>query len=185
MARRHDSGTARPARSGRVLIAALMTAGVALPAMPAQGQDREMETCLAIPDVGQRVACYDAVARSRSAPGSRSPATPPAAATPMPVPEARDPSRDFGLSEARRETQRPAEERVPDSITTVVASSRLVGAGYWELVMTDNSVWRFTEVRTAFRSPRAGEEVRIRQGAVGSYHLQLSSQPTVRAVRVR
>lgn len=166
----------RAARTSSVLIAALTAASAVLPAMPALAQDRDLESCAAIVDLGQRVACYDAVTRSRAA-------TAPAPAQ-IPAPDARDARRDFGLTEARRETLRPAEERVPDSVTTVVASARIVGAGYWELTMTDNSVWRFTEVRTAFRSPRAGENVKIWQGAVGSYHLQLPSQPTVRAVRV-
>lgn len=177
MARRLDC---RPARTSHALIAALVAASVALPAMPALAQDRDLESCAAIADLGQRVACYDAVTRSRA---TSAPAAPVAA--PIPAPPPRDARRDFGLPQAVIETQRPVEERVPDSITAVIASARIVGAGYWELTMTDNSVWRFTEVRTAFRSPRAGEDVKIRQGAIGSYHLQLGSQPTVRAVRVK
>lgn len=174
---------ALPPRSQYFLGAALVVASATLPATEALAQDRDLEICLAIPDIGNRVSCYDAVARARSEQG-RATASVPAVAN-APAPAVRNPQSDFGLSEARRETQRPVEERVPDSITAVVVSSRIVGAGYWEFVMTDNSVWRLTEVRKTFRRPAAGDEVTIKQGAMNSYHLRLGNQPTMLAVRIR
>lgn len=176
-----------PPRSWRIFGAALMVASATMPAGNAWAQDRDLEICLAIPDIASRVGCYDAVARARSEQGRRSAGAPVAAAAPAPAPAAivRDPQRDFGLSEARRETQRPIEEQVPDSITAVVASGRIVGAGYWEFVMTDNSIWRLAEVRRTFRSPAAGDEVTIKQGAMNSYHLRVGNQPALRAIRIK
>lgn len=172
-----------PSRAWRIFGATLVVACATLPTQNALAQDRDLEACLAIADVASRVGCYDAVARARSEQG-RSSAGIPAVAPPAGQ-AARDPQRDFGLSAARRETQRPVEERVPDSITAVVSSGRIVGAGYWEFVMTDNSVWRLTEVRRTFRSPAAGDEVKIKQGAMNSYHFRVGNQPAMRAVRVQ
>lgn len=165
--------------------AAVLAATTMLAAGPAQAQDRELAACLAIPDVTTRAACYDAVARARTAPGTdtgAAPAVAPPVAAPAP---ARTSQQDFGLTAAQREAQRPAEQQVPDAITTTVASARIFGAGYWELVMQDNSVWRLTELRRTFRTPSRGDTVSIRQGAMNSYHMKVGNQPTVQVVRVR
>lgn len=156
-------------------------------AATAQGTD--LRQCLAIPDIQERVKCYDALAEAqvRAAP---SPAQPQASSPVPPPPPARqaaapsNPRAEFGRSAAQREEQLPEEQRQLDRVTEAIASARIVGAGYWEFTLTDGSVWRLAEVRRSFRPPRRGDQVEIRRGSLGAYYLDAGGQPSIRIQRV-
>ena len=177
--------------SPRLLVILGAGAGLAALASPASAQD--LGRCLAIPDVNQRVQCYDTIARAQQASGAAAPAVPSAApgaaaAPAVPVaaatPPAADTRQDFGLSAAQRDARLPEAQRQLEEISVTVASARAVGPGYWQLGMTDGSVWRVEEVLRSFRPPRSGDQVSIVRGALGAYYLDADRQPRVRIKRV-
>lgn len=178
--------------SPRLLVILGAGAGLAALCGPAAAQD--LGRCLAIPDVNQRVQCYDAIARaqqagtatasaSASAPVAAPVATP-AAPDAQPVAPAVAARQDFGLSAAQREARLPETQQQLDEVSVTVSTARPVGPGYWQFAMTDGSVWRVEEVLRSFRPPRAGDKVTIVRGALGAYYLDADRQPRVRIKRV-
>lgn len=55
--------------------------------------------------------------------------------------------------------------------------------GTWLLILADNSLWRTNDVVRVV--PRAGETVKIRKGAFGSYLANIGKAPAVRVVPLR
>lgn len=163
---------------------ALLLLASALCASPASPQGTDLQQCLQIADITERVACYDAIARARA---SGNPAPPPSGAaiqaSTAAAPAASRPREEFGLSDARREKARAPEMRQLDEIETRVVSIESIGAGYWQFVTTDGAIWRLAETRRSFRPPRAGDSVRIRSGRLGSFYLEADRQPSIRVVR--
>lgn len=168
----------------------LMPAAVTLAALsvaPASAQAGKLSSCLAIPDVNARVACYDAIARAEQSVqgevGEES--APPGTATAVPQ-ATRNPSprADFGLSAAAREQRRPAEQQQLESLTVRVSSARMIGSGYWRFTMDDGSTWQLAEVLRAFRPPRSGDAAIITRGSLGSYLLEADGQPVIRVKRL-
>lgn len=174
------------ARSTRIAPALLIVLGAASAvAVPASAQD--LGRCLAIPDVNQRVQCYDAIARAQQANPAPAPAVAPvapAAAPVQPVAPAVVARQEFGLSAAQRDARLPEQQRQLDEISVTVATARAVGPGYWQFGMTDGTVWRVEEVLRSFRPPRKGEQVSIVRGALGAYYLDADRQPRVRIKRI-
>ncbi|MDO6413300.1 hypothetical protein Q4F19_02795 [Sphingomonas sp. BIUV-7] len=76
----------------------------------------------------------------------------------------------------------PAEEFA--EINTTVASARTGEGGHIEIRLADNpdALWRTTDPM-AF-PPRAGDKIRIRQGALGNYFLSVGGR-SYRGIRVR
>jgi hypothetical protein len=162
----------------------------AQPAMPS------LAGCLAIADVMQRVACYDAIARAQQAAEPAAPRAAPRALgavertptlTPAPV-QARaqpDPLAEFGFNEAEREQRRPKQLQQLDRREAQVESAQQAGPGYWRFIMADGSVWQLAEVRRSFRPPRAGDQVVIRRASLGAYLLDADGQPAMRVRRLK
>ena len=58
--------------------------------------------------------------------------------------------------------------------------------GTYQLTMDDGAQWRFAEsVGLGYRLPRAGSNVEIERGSLGSYLLRFDDQQAVPVVRVR
>lgn len=169
-------------------VVVLLLPAAALWASPAGAQSTELQHCLQIEDIAERVACYDAIARAQQDGRQSAPAAAPVTAvqtqtviTPAPS-SARG---EFGLSAARREKARAPEAQPPDEIETGVVSIESAGANYWRFVTTDGAIWRTAEARRSFRPPRTGDKIRIRAGRLGSYYLEAERQPSMRVIRIK
>ena len=66
-----------------------------------------------------------------------------------------------------------------------VTSARDNGIGMWRFAFVDGSQWASTESVAQFDPPRAGQEVRIRKGVMGSYLMYVGKQPSFRVERLR
>lgn len=69
-----------------------------------------------------------------------------------------------------------------EAIETTLVRAASGGSGKWLFVLDNGSVWAQTDSNVLPRTPRPGAEIRIRQGAVGSYLLSVNG---ARSVRVR
>jgi hypothetical protein len=167
-----------------LIIAALLAAAPAVPAI-AQSSDRAaFERCGTIADPAQRLACFDAALRETDADRQRRAAEQRAA-------EERAKREQFGLSEqaveqqqAQREPERPPPVRV-EAVEAQVSRATVDGLGRWTIEMSDGAVWRQTETIPTFQPPRRGDTVNVRKGILGAFLLQVGSQPFTRVVRVR
>lgn len=165
-----------------IMLAALLSG-----ASPALAQEADLQPCLEIADIRERVTCYDKLAREQqarketSAPFSAE-ATIQRPSASMSAPS--DTRREFGLSAAEREERRAPQADQKDELVTTIASSRPAGAGYWQFTTPEGVIWRLAETRRSFRIPRDGDDVKIRRGRLGSFYLEASGQPSIRIIRI-
>lgn len=78
-----------------------------------------------------------------------------------------------------------SQEEEVSEIEGTIRSVRALDYGKWTLTLDDNSTWQTTEANTHNPAPRAGQSVRIRRAALGSYMLSVEGQRGVRAMRTR
>ena len=70
------------------------------------------------------------------------------------------------------------------SIQSTVRSARPNPYGGYTVALADKSVWSQTDDSPLGLSPRAGDPVVIRRGALGSFVMQVARQPSVKVKRV-
>lgn len=78
-----------------------------------------------------------------------------------------------------REDEEPVQE-----LTAPIAAVIDIGHGKYRLRLQDGAVWETSEANAGFRTPRAGQTVRIRRGALGSYFIQVEGGRNIRGRRV-
>ena len=71
-----------------------------------------------------------------------------------------------------------------EELTAKIASAGPVGYGKWRIKLEDGALWETTEASSAIRDPRAGNEVKIKRGPLGSYMIRIAGQRALRAKRV-
>lgn len=161
--------------------------------IPAHAAD-PLSHCVALEDAAARLACFDAATgrpdraglqradaavATVAAPSSVSPATAMPQALPNRTPE--QAAAEFGLSAAAL-----AEGRGVNEISATVRSvDQSAHVGRWVVTLDNGQVWEQRETGTDARRPRAGEQVRIEQAALGSFLLRVPGKGTHRVRRVR
>ncbi len=177
----------------------MMIAALALLAAPAAAQDgirAQLGSCLVIPGVLQRLACYDRVAKGN---GITTAARAPVAAAPMaapipprtalnapPPPRATSATEGFG---AERLPQAQAARRAVEEITSPITDLTYSITGKFTVTLANGQVWRQLSGDTSYahwNKPPGNYLVTIRHGAFRSFNLQVKDIPTLFKVeRVR
>ena len=145
-----------------------------------------MRACAAIDDVAARVMCYDNnIQPPAQADASSGPSAAVAASPIAPVaPSAPSPS-GFGsemVAPPRAEVQARDEEQV---IAQVAAVDR-VEPGIFLITLADGAQWRFVDpAPNAYDPPRAGAQIELERGSLGSVFLTFADQRRLRVIRVR
>ncbi len=143
-----------------------------------------------------RLACFDRevarvirraadVAPAQVAPSAVVPSAPAVATTPPQKVTPKDD--DFGVSgKLARERQTEQEKVAPTPAELRAAVTKITKKPYGELVLElDNGqIWEQPEIKKSF-TIKAGENIRITQGAMGSYFLVADSGATTRVRRIR
>jgi hypothetical protein len=71
-----------------------------------------------------------------------------------------------------------------DEITARIATAGPIGYGKFRVKLEDGALWETTEGSTVVRPPKAGNEVVIKKGPLGSYMMRIAGQRAIRAKRV-
>ena len=167
-------------------------------ASPSQSQElpQGVLACASIQSDSNRLACFDReigrhkpatkdVASTQAAPTPAVPPAPVVVATPPQNAKSRED--EFGLSGELARKRKEAEEKKADTLTELRASVLKVRTkAYGERVfeLDNGQVWEESEKKNAM-SIKAGEQIRIKQGAIGSFFLLADSGATTRVRRVR
>lgn len=188
------------ARRSALAAAAMMCGGLLAARAPAQDSDTaRVNAILACATIGKssaRLACYDAqaqgiaVAPRRSSPPRGFEPAPapvagpaPAAAPPAPAPAyAPEPAPSFGGAKPRKTKVERARE-----VTQMIAHATKAtdnGIGHWVVTLDNGQSWKMTESVPGFAPPAAGDEVRLRKGALGGYLMDVNHQAGVRVERI-
>jgi hypothetical protein len=167
----------------KVIAIAMLLSG----ASELRAQETDLQPCLEIADIRDLVACYDKLAREQQSRKETSVAVPAETRPQQPsasISATSDKRQEFGLSAAEREERRAPQADQADELITTIASAKSVGANYWQFTTAEGLIWRLVETRRSFRVPRAGSEVKIRRGRLGSFYLEAGGQPSIRVVRI-
>ena len=70
-----------------------------------------------------------------------------------------------------------------ESVELAVRSARTDQSGKWVMRMEDGSTWVQTDTRPLRRAPKAGQKVKIRSAALGSYFANVEGQTAIRVKR--
>ncbi len=88
----------------------------------------------------------------------------------------------FSLNAAPLFARGGAQEEI-DAIESTLVRAREGSYGKWVFVLENGSVWRQIDSERLSRTPRAGMEIRVRQGAIGSYLLSVAGARSIRVQR--
>ena len=69
-------------------------------------------------------------------------------------------------------------------IESTVASAGRNGDGGWTISLADKTVWTQTDDAMLGLSPKTGEKVVVKRGALGSYYLSVNGQPGIKVKRI-
>lgn len=88
---------------------------------------------------------------------------------------------DFGIfGGGQRDDAEPKVENLQTTIAKVRASDK----GGWVLVTAEGAVWQIDNVPPRLMTPKVGQSLEIRSGALSSYFLRINGQPGVKGHRV-
>ncbi|WP_420606831.1 hypothetical protein [Novosphingopyxis sp.] len=69
-------------------------------------------------------------------------------------------------------------------INTTIASARQIGYGYYSIELEDGARWEQTDGKLVL-SPKSGQKIKIKRGAVGTFFANVNGQPGIRVRRVQ
>lgn len=158
----------------------------------------DIAACSKLEDAGERIRCYDArlppqkappaatpvappVPAVTAAPAAALPAAPPRAASPTAAPVApASPTEQFGSNSlpasARPRTKKP--RSTPTLLSSITTLNTDGPAHRYIISLANGQVWRQEGASDVTVFFRVGQDVRIEEGAFGSYHLFTSSTGT-------
>ncbi len=170
-------------RVSRSALASLLAAALLGGASSAARAAGDPRSCVAIADDAARLACYDRVlgrsAGPKPAPGAATaPAAPAAAAAAsaavVSAPPAKDPVKEFGLTEEAKQAKDPTKAAeaaaAPESITGRVMSLRWRKYGEFVVTLDNAQVWAQIEPMPS-AVVKVGDTVTIKKALFGSYTL--------------
>lgn len=172
----------RVALSGAAL-ALLAGAASAAPQQSVAGNplvERVIE-CKKLPDEHSRVLCYD------QAVDALSQATATGSVVVIDKAEVRQTRRSlFGFSLPKMPLFRgdTTQDDEPDEIEAKIASVRGLGYDKYLIVLDSGARWQTTEADSFGATPRPGDTIRIKKGALGAYFLKVGSGRGVKGMRV-
>ncbi|CAA9549834.1 MAG: hypothetical protein AVDCRST_MAG23-2891 [uncultured Sphingosinicella sp.] len=76
-------------------------------------------------------------------------------------------------------------EEAPEELEAKIASARSLGNDKWQFVLDSGAVWQTSQASPYFGTPKAGQTVKLKKGAMGSYFASREGSRSVRAIRVR
>jgi hypothetical protein len=160
------------------LLAALAVASCACLAVPARAADNvplaNLKTCAAIENSGERLACYDRLARG-------APTGPDGAGGP-----ALTEAEVFGMRGQlvrKSDAEAPAERAKLKSISAHVTALASAADGSLVIVLDNGQTWRQEDSLPLLL--KTGDEVTISRGALASFRLSTPAHRTGRVIRVR
>lgn len=172
----------------RASLAAVLVAAAALAGTPALAQDKaaaraatlqKLTDCRKVAESAARLACYDAAAAEIETAEAKGDIVV------VDREQARAVRRQaFGFSMPSLtlfERGEKAEE--VDTVTAKVASASVNGAGKWVIELEGGAIWVQIDANEVPLTPKAGDAVRIRRAALGSYLMSVKNQRAFRARR--
>lgn len=169
---------------GAIAVVLAVCSGGAAEAQTTRGQSplvQALANCRTQPDDSARLRCYDAAASALADATTRG------SVVVVDQEDVRKTRRSlFGFSLPKIpffSGDRSADDQ-QEELTAKIASAGPLGYGKWRIKLEDGALWETTEASRAISDPRAGNEIKIKRGPLGSYMVRIAGQRAVRAKRV-
>lgn len=78
-----------------------------------------------------------------------------------------------------------SQDDTPDEIIATIKSVRALPNDMWAIVLDSEAEWHTVQEGSTQSEPKAGQKIKIKSGALGSYRVSVSGRPGLRAIRVR
>jgi hypothetical protein len=141
-----------------------------------------LQTCRAVADPNQRLACYDKEAGALLDAAQKGDV---AVVDKSEVRQARKSLFGFAMPKVPFFSGDDTADAVSDTLETTVKSASGIGYGKFRIIVAEgDAVWETTETYGTMRDPRAGDKILIKRGPLGSYMLRIGSNRGVKGRRV-
>ena len=141
-----------------------------------------LESCRAIADPTERLACYDKQAGALLDAASKGDV---AVVDKSEVRKARKSLFGFAMPKIPFFSGDDTADAVSDTLESTIKSASGIGYGKFRMTITEgNAVWETTETYGTMRDPRTGDKITIKRGPLGSYLLKIGSNRGVKGRRV-
>jgi len=91
---------------------------------------------------------------------------------------------DFGIFKSRGDKDKEDEQQFEQLETTISAVGGSRSTGY--LITTEEgAVWSLSQIPNRLMTPKPGQKIEIKKGALSSYFLRINGQPGVKGKRVQ
>ena len=90
----------------------------------------------------------------------------------------------FGFSLPKINLFDGEDEEEFQEINTTVANASQIAYGYWSIELEDGARWEQTDGKLVL-SPKPGQKIKIKRGALGTYFANVNGQPGIRVRRVQ
>jgi len=78
-----------------------------------------------------------------------------------------------------------SQDDTPDEIIATIKSVRALPNDMWAITLDSGAEWHTVQEGSSQSAPKAGQKIKIKCGALGSYRVSVSGRPGLRAIRVR
>ena len=173
--------------------AVALCAALVLAAMPVQAREskdvaastpdvvRRLVDCRTLEDPAQRLACFDReVATLNQAVEARDVVI----ADKAEMKNARRGLFGFKLPSLNIFGNGRGDDEEVDEIASTIATARMMPGGAWRFTLADGAVWEQSGTDQFVMDPKAGNPVKIKRGALGSYKATVDGQPVVKVRRI-
>ncbi|MFL6757986.1 MAG: hypothetical protein ACJ8EG_10500 [Sphingomicrobium sp.] len=141
-----------------------------------------LQTCRALADPTQRLACFDKEAGALLDAALKGDV---AVVDKSEVRQARKSLFGFAMPKVPFFSGDDTADAVSDTLETTVKSASGIGYGKFRIIVAEgDAVWETTETYGTMRDPRAGDKILIKRGPLGSYMLRIGSNRGVKGRRV-
>ena len=141
-----------------------------------------LQTCRAMADPTERLACYDKQAGALLDAATKGDV---AVVDKSEVRKARKSLFGFAMPKIPFFSGDDTADATSDTLESTVKSASGIGYGKFRLVIAEgDAVWETTETYGTMRDPRVGDKIVIKRGPLGSYMLRIGSNRGVKGRRV-
>ena len=141
-----------------------------------------LQTCRAMADPTERLACYDKQAGALLDAATKGDV---AVVDKSEVRKARKSLFGFAMPKIPFFSGDDTADATSDTLESTIKSASGIGYGKYRLVIAEgDAVWETTETYGTMRDPRVGDKIVIKRGPLGSYMLRIGSNRGVKGRRV-
>jgi hypothetical protein len=171
--------------SGLASLSLVLASGSALAASAPKGPDRAalvkaLSDCRAIADPTERLACFDKTAAALDEAQAKGDVV---VVDRKQVHEVKRQAFGFRLDALSIFDRNGVKDTADEAITATVKSAYRNASGKWVVTLDSGAVWRQIDDEELSREPHPGSNAKVRRAVLGSYMMNLDSQPGIRVHR--